>query len=757
MHHKHSRTLAALLVTAALAVPGAAVAGGPEGAPQPTVAVEGSKPAPVDETAFKVTRDQAVAIARRMFNIPEELGEPSVNVNQSQEGAMWNLNFASSDKRLPQRNFSVGIDAQTGAILNYYRYTTDPSKAQAPLAYTRAEAQVKAQYWLDMLAPALKPALKPVENPMGYGFYGGSSATYQFQWNRIADGYPVRNDMVSITVDARTGELAAFNRGWWRTQGFKLPETLLEQAKAEAAYRQQVPMEVRYQYFQQPGTDTGEWRLVYRPRTDSYPSLNQDGKLVDGSGQVMDLKFLDQVKLVPAADKPYVAPAKPLTREEALALARTASGKAEEPTNANYSEQKEPQMNRAWGFSWMTNLEKGQENVDVRVDIDKGVILNFSQWGPYQPPKEGEQPKFTETQAREVAIQFIRTYRPDLAGNVMIMPSEESRSPAAQWKLMQVQRTSYYVQFLKLQNGIPVSDSSVALDVNAMTGKVQSFWANDYRPQGDFPAATGLIKPEAAMDAFLKSQGLEQSWMQFWAPPLEGKMQQQQDPVLVWAPGVAINVAAIDAKTGAPLDYQGRNLAEMAKPPVDIQGHFAQREIELLWARGIFDLKDGKFNPDQTVTAGELARWLVLARGMQPYPAYDFRMGMGGGGLDMVAAKMEASAAAPYFGAALQNGIILPGDFTADSDPTGPVSRELLALWAVRAMGYGDIASMGNRIAMPFADQSKIGAKYANAVALLHGLQVVSGSETSAFEPQRQSTRGEAAKILFAVASQVRR
>jgi hypothetical protein len=207
--------------------------------------------------------------------------------------------------------------------------------------------------------------------------------------------------------------------------------------------------------------------------------------------------------------------------------------------------------------------------------------------------------------------------------------------------------------------------------------------------------------------------------------------------------------AAIDARTGALLDSRGRDLLDAAKRPADIAGHFAEREIDLLWTRGILEVKDGKFNPNQAATAGEIARWLVMARGMSPYAGYDFRR-FGG---ERMAMAVSASPSAPYLGAALQAGIILPEELGPEAKPEAGVSREMLALWTARAMGYGTIAKMPNRIDMPFADKAAIGAKYANAVALLHGLGIIMGDGATSFEPRRAATRGEAAKFLFAVLS----
>lgn len=775
MQQRTQRRVAAFLVAAALAVPAPALAGPPR-APAGSAAAAGSVPAPPapdptlpppdpalpspDPASLQVSRDQAIAMARRTFAIPGELGEPNVTVHQSPHGATWYLNWQKPGKQPELLTIGVAVDGVTGEILHYSRWRPAP-ESSAPLRYGREEAFRLAQEWLAKLAAAEQASLRLREPSPGYG-YGGAGPTHVFHWDRLQHGYPVRGGGISIAINAGTGELESFDRGAWRGASYPLPAAILTREQAEAAYRQGLPMALQYRRFYQPGVREGEWRLVYAPLPEFYPLMDQEGRLLDRAGQPLDPAALRPGELVPAADQPYRPPQQPLTREQALALAQAVLGRQDAPAQSQYGEQGEGEQKRStWTFEWSKagELAPGEYNGNAQVDAVRGVVLSFNRWGPEQPLQEDEEPPVTEAAARALAIAFLRTHRPDLAGQVMVVAAGDT---AYKEKLafVKMKPSAYSIRFIHLQGGIPVFGAWSTVTVDARTGALRSFWS--YRegdgsgtPGGwpaDLPAAEGLISPEAALDAFLQHQGLEAAWHLLPTPPRPGGPAGPGEPAprLVWAPADRWPVTAIDARTGALLDDQGRDVIAAARRPQDIAGHWAEKEIELLWSRGIVTLENGQFHPGRPATAAELARWLVLARGLSPLHQYAFAQKLGDGA---VAERVAASPAAPYFGAALEAGIVLPEDFTADASPEAPVTREVFALWAVRALGYAPIARMPNRIEVPFVDRAQLGARYANAVAILHGLGIVQGESGGAYAPQRPITRAEAARIVFAIAT----
>ncbi|MFZ5817154.1 MAG: YcdB/YcdC domain-containing protein [Bacillota bacterium] len=750
MNRTTRRGLASLLMTAILALPTGALASSPTAIAETRPAPMMPPPPPEDGGESdvlitpKLSRDEAIALVKQHFTIPAELGEPNVGIQQSREGAYWTLAWQSPSKQAERTRITANVDAVAGIITGYSRWTSGQEQP-LELSFTRAEAKAMAQAWFEKLVPQEhRASLRYQESPLNAGYWGGS--VYQFNWVREVHGFPLSGNGVHISIDARSGEMTQYGLSWRPNVELALPDRILSQEEAEEAYRKGVPMLLQYQRFQKRGTDESEWKLVYRPVTGEFPRIDQDGRPLGWQGDPLDLAALQQRVLVPASETPYAKPAQPLEMEEALAVARTLTGRTDAPRHSSYSEYGEETKRRAWDFAWATEAGEGRIAGEqrVRIDAETGLVTDYSHWSETKPFAKDEEVPVSLEEARETAIKFIRTYRPDLAGSLQLLAMND------RWENPDYRPTEYHIPFQQLKNGVPVSDRTVQVVVSARTGEVRNFWGGDLREEGEFPSPKPQIPAEKAMSIFLQQQGIEAAWFTFYSR----EKGEAGLPTFVWQPRSNLSIQAIDAATGVPMDWEGRNLIEAQRYPSDIKGHYAEREIELLWARGVFELQDGKFNPEMVISADELARWIVLARGLRPYMSYDFALLEATAGAGQRAAQQAAkSENSAYFGAALQSGIILPEDFEAIGDLNSPVTRELFALWAVRAMGYGRIAKMEARIEMGFADRERVGARYWNAVAILAGLKVVSGDGAGNFGPQQWLTRGQAAKILYAVTS----
>ncbi len=750
MRRRLAHAFVSLVTVASLSLPAVSVYASPEPGepPRPPISSGPEKPLP----EIKVGREDAIALAVKAFAIPASLGAPNAEVSQGPGSAVWMINW--SDPKADRLSIQVGVDGVTGEITSYNRWSAEP--ATGALSYTRGEALGVARQWLGKLVPRADGSLRLAENLAPAGYYKGQRATYQFRWDRLEQGYRVLGDSISIEIDARTGELASYWRSWQTDRTFAQPMKTLSAKEAEATYRKLLPMRTYYQQFFKPATDKPEWRLIYHPATGFYPLLGHHGGLMSLDGQPIDMGLFEQDQVVPAGAKPYQAPASPLTQEAALKLAQAVAGRTDAPTSVNYREFGKEKVSRYYDFSWYTDgpLGAGQYNTSVSVDAGRGVIASMDNWGNEEPLKEGEEPAISEQEARTKAIAFLQAQRPDLAGKITLT----SDSNSLMREKMGWRGTRYLFQVTHLVNGIPLRANQGTVQVDMRTGDVRSLYGGDL-PEDltGLPVPVRMISASDAFDAFFANQGLEQVWVSFWEQPNPKMMERptlKTDAQLVWMPTADIQLSAIDALSGAPIDWQGQDLRDTARAPVDMQGHWAQREVEMLWYRGVFELKDARFEPGKALTVAEAARWLVLSRGYMPYPGYDFNKAFPAA--PAAGERLAASPAAQYFGAAFQYEIIRPEDFGGEVDPGATVSRELFALWAVRAMGYSRIADLPSRLEMSFPDRAEIGARYANAVALLQGLGIVKG-DGRGFAPKRVLTRAEAAKITFAVTSEWRR
>ncbi|MEW8979281.1 MAG: hypothetical protein AB2385_12820 [Symbiobacterium sp.] len=150
---------------------------------------------------------------------------------------------------------------------------------------------------------------------------------------------------------------------------------------------------------------------------------------------------------------------------------------------------------------------------------------------------------------------------------------------------------SYNFRFVELHNGLPVEGRQMYVEVSARTGQVSYYYTySEDVSNEEFPAAEGVISVDQAVEAHLDAIGLRPAWVRLW----NWDNGQRKPPQLLWSSDNRLPLTAIDAFTGAPLDWQGRDLIAATRRPTDIAGHFAEREIELLWSRGVLDLDDGK-------------------------------------------------------------------------------------------------------------------------------------------------------------------
>ena len=152
----------------------------------------------------------------------------------------------------------------------------------------------------------------------------------------------------------------------------------------------------------------------------------------------------------------------------------------------------------------------------------------------------------------------------------------------------------------------------------------------------------------------------------------------------------------------------------------------------------------GNFRPDEPITRGEYASWLLAARHI--YPAQPSQAPFP----DVPAIHPLAGAAETAYRLAL----LEPdrsGNFLIDS----PISRQEAALAALRAAGKDQLAHtavIDEHIAgLPFQDAWEIGKTYLPYVAAAYRLSWVEGVTSASFRPAAPLTRAEAAAFLARV------
>jgi hypothetical protein len=671
--------------------------------------VPGKEPpaAPASPAVPGIQQQTALQVTRSLF--PEIPADAKLDVQLAQSD--WNGKSVWQVVWQPEgRHLFVQLDTRDGQVTSIENYQYEEWGPGLPQV-SQEEAERRAADWLARLAPGARAYLVREKLP----FYDAMpSMIYPFQYTWQVAGHPVRGAGAHLTINSRNGELQNWHLS--RPEGKTiLPPAILAEIEARAAFAK-LPLHLRYEVARDPSregpylkviarekpeeVEGPKMMLAYQPPRSLY--LTQGKTWVDEAGQAVPDVGLPAMKMVPPSEKPYTPPAMPLDRTKAEALAKQVVGIDRAPDQINFNWWG---SRRSYQFSWVDPEAgpKGGEMASVSIDAVAGVVQTIYGVGGITTGT----PRLTRAEAEKVAIRFIQENRPDLAGNLIYQVTASMSS-------MGGMMPSHEFQFSRQYKGIPIGSNEFYVSVDAVTGKVTSFYGGEMDGKPILPEPEGVLAPAPLMAKLVDLSTLRLVWMPVIGADGEAVYH------LVWALGQEVPVAYIEAQTGTFRDWDGTDVLRYRLPPTDVTGHWAEREVQSLFEQRIITVEDGKFKPNQPMTIGEAEAWLNRLDG--PLPMMELDRGMEKPG-------------------------VAPGEPRPDANQ--PISRETFARMVVLALGYEKIAAMPNTISMPFRDQAEIEMASRNAAAVLNGLGVVRGTPEGDFLPKKSLTRAEAARILY--------
>ncbi|MBB6635747.1 Ig-like domain-containing protein [Cohnella thailandensis] len=170
----------------------------------------------------------------------------------------------------------------------------------------------------------------------------------------------------------------------------------------------------------------------------------------------------------------------------------------------------------------------------------------------------------------------------------------------------------------------------------------------------------------------------------------------------------------------------------------DVQGHWAQKDIELLANKLIVNgTGRGTFAPNERVTRASFAAMLVRALGLTEASGVSLLS-------DIRPYDWFAGAVATAYDA----GLIL-GDETGAFRPNDPVTREQMAAMIARAIAFAGLTPETSRSALDRLSDKQELAVWANEpIAILLQTGVMEGNAQGTFAPRAPATRAECAAVL---------
>lgn len=149
-----------------------------------------------------------------------------------------------------------------------------------------------------------------------------------------------------------------------------------------------------------------------------------------------------------------------------------------------------------WYLDW-SSKDRLEGSLSVRVD-DKGTILSYNFYKPYDFDSSRKFPKISRHEAQSTAEAFIERMVPGLLAGLEL---------AEQGELLQIGRIHSF-SYLGLENGIPYHANTVNVDVNSETGEVESYYYN-WSEDVSFPEPEKIISLEDAKKAYKEKLGLK--------------------------------------------------------------------------------------------------------------------------------------------------------------------------------------------------------------------------------------------------------
>ena len=187
-----------------------------------------------------------------------------------------------------------------------------------------------------------------------------------------------------------------------------------------------------------------------------------------------------------------------------------------------------------------------------------------------------------------------------------------------------------------------------------------------------------------------------------------------------------------------------------ATSPADIQGHWAQEEIQRAMDAGWIDgYPDGTFQPEQTITRAEFTKLLLDAIHLTP----DSETVAWMKGASQAQAPLEDMAdhwltEGGWMDAALVSGMVVTQDYNYHNfRPEKPIARYEIALMTTRALGQ---VKEGNQLldSLDYTDDNTILPWMKGYVNEAVKAGVLHGYPDGSFQPHATSTRAEAVVMI---------
>lgn len=373
-------------------------------------------------------------------------------------------------------------------------------------------------------------------------------------------------------------------------------------------------------------------------------------------------------------------------------------------------------------------FKRGGYGASLEIDKNTGEILQYHDIKREVLREVGEvsdkEKEITQDEALAKAITYLKQWVPSYLYNYA-KPIDDPYVDEYQG--------AYYFTFPRIVNGITVSGDEISVAV-AKDGALSYLYVN-HQEVKEWPSINKVIGDKKAVEIMKEDLSVKLTYMQ-------QVNEQENHYYLVYTPYYEGNLYNhIDALTGEWLYVSNDSIT----PPV-IEHPTAEEELNYLMDAGILEVKDiQSFNADASITRGEALKMIVKSLTyFYEGPYLD---------TEIAAQSFEnIDSTHPLYQIverAVAMGVLNPVE--ENFEPDTPISRQEVAAWYIRILGFEQAGKHANIYKLNFSDASKVKKEYTGYVALANELGLLT-TEKNQFYPQREVTYAELAVSVMVLA-----
>ncbi len=642
----------------------------------------------VTQEAGTATAEQAIAVAKTVFDVPEELSRCDYNVFDQSGEQIFDISWSD-----PDGEKSVNVEVNSRLVpTRYNNYTFDEASGLSEIR--KSQLLEAAETFLDGVVPQLSGNLVYSENESG---------GVRFRFNRYENGIRVEGSYATVLMSRSTGQVRSYTLVWDFDSDFSaLAGETVDEAMAYQRLNDEA-VRTEYQIFGEKafpvyacyggvyvdasgGTfSPASFYDGYKLANFSMDAMDAVAEMASGDGEGGSYRLTQEE--IAAVDKMNSLISREKVEELIASMPELSLPEKYELQLRYISQKYYSGEDEETKYIVACDFETENGYADMTLDAETGELKNFYSWNENDLRYYDEETRaYSQEQCRSVADGFIRRIK-NVDGYRL---DTESVADAAQ-----------YVRYI---GEIPFPDDYKNAAVSANTGKVTGYYENVPRVEIVTPAVTAdrLTAVKNAYDAELVYT--------YMADADEEGVRTGVHPVLARKLTGKTDFYVLRAEDGEPVDYDGEKPAAVTAKN-DETGHPAWNAFDMLRENDI--TLTGAWSFDDEISGGDFRNLIAMLTGIDAVP---YR----------------------YIGNEDEESL------------DGPVTREKAAEMIAKQFGWEPLIDL-NIYSVQFTDAAGFTGGI-GAAAILGGLGVMPADGNGGFRPGDNLTYGDAFVIAYNLA-----